>query len=162
MIPFLFTDLWYHVNAKNGGTKYEVITSRKYKQAAKREFQDAGAAGGSSGGVTFASVSKWERGAATPELPLIAEMADLLEVSMDARIGNEFRNNDRENVIAGLMQYSHNRSRQSEKRQTEAGNGCQRPGRCGRYYSAARNIFGWCVSCFGRLVHHSGHPDCIY
>lgn len=51
MIPFLFTDLWYHVNAKkNGGTKYEVITSRKFKQAAKREFQDTGAAGGSSGG----------------------------------------------------------------------------------------------------------------
>ena len=52
MIPFLFTDLWYHVNAKkNVGAKYEVITSRKYKQAAKREFQDAGAAGGSSGGL---------------------------------------------------------------------------------------------------------------
>ena len=33
-------------------------------------------------GVTFASVSKWERGVATPELNLIAEMADLFEVSM--------------------------------------------------------------------------------
>ncbi|MFR2215165.1 MAG: helix-turn-helix transcriptional regulator [Ruminococcus sp.] len=29
-------------------------------------------------GVTFASVSKWERGVATPELNLIAEMADCL------------------------------------------------------------------------------------
>ena len=112
--------------------------SRLRKENSKTQEQLAEALGGG----TFASVSKWERGAATPELPLIAEMADLLEVSMDARIGNEFRNNDRENVIARLKQYSHNRSRQSEKRQTEAGNGCQRPGRCGRYYSAARNIFG--------------------
>lgn len=132
--------------------------SRLRKENSKTQEQLAEALGG----VTFASVSKWERGAATPELTLIVEMADLFEASMDARIGYEFRNNDRENVIARLKQYSHNRSRQSEKRQTEAGNGCQRPGRCGRYYSAARNIFGWCVSCFDRLVHHSGHPDCIY
>ena len=47
-------------------------------------------------GVTFASVSKWERGVATPELNLIAEMADLFEVSIDALIGYQFRNNNRE------------------------------------------------------------------
>ena len=61
-------------------------------------------------GVTFASVSKWERGVATPELNLIAEMADLFEVSIDALIGYEFRNNDRENVITRLKQYSHDRN----------------------------------------------------
>lgn len=61
-------------------------------------------------GVTFASVSKWERGVATPELNLIAEMADLFEVSIDALIGYEFGNNDRENVIARLKQYSHDRN----------------------------------------------------
>ena len=61
-------------------------------------------------GVTFASVSKWERGAATPELSLIAEMADLFEVSIDALIGYEFRNNGRNHVIARLKQYSHDRS----------------------------------------------------
>ena len=61
-------------------------------------------------GVTFASVSKWERGVATPELNLIAEMADLFEVSIDALIGYEFRNNDRENVIARLKQYCHDRN----------------------------------------------------
>ena len=38
-------------------------------------------------GVTFASVSKWERGVATPELNLIAEMADLFRVSLDALVG---------------------------------------------------------------------------
>lgn len=60
-------------------------------------------------GVTFASVSKWERGVATPELNLIAEMADLFEVSVDALIGYEFRNNDRESVITRLKQYVHDR-----------------------------------------------------
>ena len=61
-------------------------------------------------GVTFASVSKWERGVATPELNLIAEMADLFEVSIDALIGYQFRNNDREHVIARLKQYCHDRN----------------------------------------------------
>lgn len=61
-------------------------------------------------GVTFASVSKWERGVATPELNLITEMADLFEVSIDALIGYEFRNNDRDNVIARLKQYVHDRN----------------------------------------------------
>lgn len=61
-------------------------------------------------GVTFASVSKWERGVATPELSLITEMADLFEVSIDALIGYEFRNNDRDHVIARLKQYVHDRT----------------------------------------------------
>ncbi len=43
-------------------------------------------------GVTFASVSKWERGVATPELGLIAEMADLFGVSLDALVGFEMLN----------------------------------------------------------------------
>lgn len=43
-------------------------------------------------GVTFASVSKWERGVATPELNLIAEMADLFGVSFDAIVGFEVQN----------------------------------------------------------------------
>lgn len=57
-------------------------------------------------GVTFAAVSKWERGAATPELNLIAEMADLFEVSIDALIGYEFQNHEQENVIARLKRYA--------------------------------------------------------
>ena len=43
-------------------------------------------------GVTFASVSKWERGVATPELNLIAVMADLFGVSLDALVGFEVLN----------------------------------------------------------------------
>lgn len=42
--------------------------------------------------VTFASVSKWERGVATPDLNLIAEMADLFGVSFDALVGFEVQN----------------------------------------------------------------------
>lgn len=60
-------------------------------------------------GVTFASVSKWERGVATPDLNLIAEMADLFEVSIDALIGYEFRNHDRNTTIKRLKEYKHNR-----------------------------------------------------
>lgn len=40
-------------------------------------------------GVSFAAVSKWERGAATPELGLIADMAELFDVSIDALTGFE-------------------------------------------------------------------------
>ena len=43
-------------------------------------------------GVTFASVSKWERGVATPELNLIAKMANLFGVSFDAIVGYELQN----------------------------------------------------------------------
>ena len=42
-------------------------------------------------GVTFASVSKWERGAATPDLRFLTEMADLFGVSLDAIVGFEVR-----------------------------------------------------------------------
>lgn len=43
-------------------------------------------------GVSFAAVSKWERGVATPELKLIAEMADLFGISLDALVGFEVLN----------------------------------------------------------------------
>ncbi|MGN0794230.1 MAG: helix-turn-helix transcriptional regulator [Aristaeellaceae bacterium] len=44
-------------------------------------------------GVTFAAVSKWERGVATPELSLIAQMADLFGVSLDRLVGFEMHDN---------------------------------------------------------------------
>ena len=60
-------------------------------------------------GVTFASVSKWERGVATPELNLIAEMADLFGVSFDAIVGFEVQNGGVaaiEEIIHDLLLYS--------------------------------------------------------
>lgn len=38
-------------------------------------------------GISFAAVSKWERGVTTPELGYIIEMADLFGVSVDALLG---------------------------------------------------------------------------
>ena len=37
-------------------------------------------------GVTFAAVSKWERGVATPDLDLIISMATIFLVSIDTSI----------------------------------------------------------------------------
>lgn len=53
-------------------------------------------------GVTFASVSKWERGAAKPELHLLAEMADLFGVSIDALVGHSLNPNRMEVLIAQM------------------------------------------------------------
>ena len=60
-------------------------------------------------GISFAAVSKWERGVATPELSLIVEMADLFGVSVDALIGFEFRSNDKNTAVQRLKQYVHDR-----------------------------------------------------
>lgn len=38
-------------------------------------------------GVTVGAVSKWESGANTPDVSLIAELADFFEVSIDALLG---------------------------------------------------------------------------
>ena len=54
-------------------------------------------------GVTFASISKWERGVAKPELDLLAEMADLFEVSIDTLIGHNL-NTDRIATLIAQME----------------------------------------------------------
>lgn len=56
-------------------------------------------------GVTFAAVSKWERGVTTPELCYIVEMADLFETSVDALLGYQYRNHDRAHTVARLRAY---------------------------------------------------------
>lgn len=58
-------------------------------------------------GVTFAAVSKWERGVTTPELGYIVEMADLFETSVDALLGYQYRNNDRAHTVARLQEHRH-------------------------------------------------------
>ncbi len=60
-------------------------------------------------GVSFAAVSKWERGAATPELNLITDMADLFDVSVDVLIGYQMRNNKKNSVIKRLKDHVHDR-----------------------------------------------------
>ena len=44
-------------------------------------------------GVSVGAVSKWERGAAVPDLAYILELADLFGVSLDALLGYEMQNN---------------------------------------------------------------------
>jgi transcriptional regulator with XRE-family HTH domain len=53
-------------------------------------------------GVTFASVSKWERGVAKPELELIAEIADLFEVSIDALVAHNLNADRMEALIVEM------------------------------------------------------------
>ena len=63
-------------------------------------------------GVSFAAVSKWERGVATPELNLITDMADLFDVSVDVLIGYQLRKNNKDAVIQRLKNYVHDRDAQ--------------------------------------------------
>lgn len=64
-------------------------------------------------GVSFAAVSKWERGVATPELDTIVELADLFSISVDALLGYELRSNDLPSVAERLRGYSHTHEREN-------------------------------------------------
>lgn len=56
-------------------------------------------------GVTVGAVYKWENARSTPEVSLLIELADMFEVSVDALLGYEVRNNDREHIVARLKKY---------------------------------------------------------
>lgn len=57
-----------------------ICSLRKSKHMTQEQLADAL-------GVTFASVSKWERGVSIPELDMLVQMAGIFEVSIDALIG---------------------------------------------------------------------------
>ncbi len=50
-------------------------------------------------GVTFAAVSKWERGLATPDLELIIQMANIFDVSVDCLVGYQLKSSNVEDLI---------------------------------------------------------------
>ena len=54
-------------------------------------------------GVTIGAVHKWETGMSTPELGLIAEMADFFDVSMDILVGYEMKDNRLDSIITGWI-----------------------------------------------------------
>lgn len=56
-------------------------------------------------GVTFASVSKWERGVATPDLSLIMELANIFGISVDTLIGYEINTKSKEEINNRLLDY---------------------------------------------------------
>ena len=87
-------------------------------------------------GVSFAAVSKWERGAATPELSLITDMADLFDVSADVLIRYTLRNNKKDAIVERLKQYVHDR--ESQDALSDAEKALQRYPNCFEivYYSA--------------------------
>lgn len=60
-------------------------------------------------GVSVAAVSKWERGAAVPELAMLVELAELFGVSVDALIGYAFRDGRRNALVERLKGYLHHR-----------------------------------------------------
>ena len=106
-----------------------ICKRRKAKHMTQQQLADAL-------GVSFAAVSKWERGAATPELSLITDMADLFDVSTDVLIGYTLRNNKKDAIVERLKQYVHDR--ESQDALSDAEKALQRYPNCFEivYYSA--------------------------
>ena len=55
-------------------------------------------------GVSVAAVSKWEQGQSLPEIPMLMELADFFDLSVDALLGYQLRANDRRSVSERLRQ----------------------------------------------------------
>ena len=62
-------------------------------------------------GVTVGAVHKWETGMSTPELPLIVEMADFFDASVDALLGYALKDNRLTAVESRLWQYHREKNR---------------------------------------------------
>ena len=50
-------------------------------------------------GVSVAAVSKWEQGQSLPEIPMLMELADFFDLSVDALLGYQLRANDRKSIV---------------------------------------------------------------
>ena len=53
-------------------------------------------------GVSAAAVSKWEQGQSLPEIPMLMELADFFDLSVDALLGYRLRSNDRKSISERL------------------------------------------------------------
>ncbi|MCF0130877.1 MAG: helix-turn-helix transcriptional regulator [Pseudobutyrivibrio sp.] len=56
-------------------------------------------------GVTVGAVYKWESAQSVPELVLLIEIADLFEVSVDALLGFEIKNDSIDQVVSSINHY---------------------------------------------------------
>ena len=63
-------------------------------------------------GVSVGAVHKWEVGMSTPELPLIVEMADFFDTSVDALLGYELKDNRLKAIESRLWQYHREKDRE--------------------------------------------------
>ena len=55
--------------------------------------------------VTAGAVYKWESGLSVPELPLIVQMADFFDVSVDVLLGHRMKDNSADAIEKRLMEY---------------------------------------------------------
>ena len=90
-------------------------------------------------GVSFAAVSKWERGAAVPELGCIMELADLFGVSVDALLGYRMQKNTVRDVVERIEKLQAEKSftaaaEEAEKALTRYPNDFDLVYRCGGMY----------------------------
>ena len=56
-------------------------------------------------GVTVGAVHKWESGLSVPELPMIVEMADFFDVSVDVLLGHRMKDNSVQSICERLYEY---------------------------------------------------------
>lgn len=63
-------------------------------------------------GVTVGAVYKWEAGMSTPELPLIVEMADFFDASVDALLGYALKDNRLKAIESRLWRYHREKDRE--------------------------------------------------
>ena len=56
-------------------------------------------------GVTVGAVHKWESGLSVPELPMIVEMADFFDVSVDVLLGHRMKDNSLRSICGRLNEY---------------------------------------------------------
>jgi len=66
-------------------------------------------------GVTVGAVHKWETRLSVPELPLIVEMADFFDTSVDALLGYEMKDNRLDTTVGRLWQYHSEKNRDGLK-----------------------------------------------
>ena len=62
-------------------------------------------------GVTTGAVYKWESGLSFPELPMIVELADFFDTSVDALLGYEMKDNRPEATVTRLREYRRSKDR---------------------------------------------------
>ena len=71
-------------------------------------------------GVTVGAVYKWEAKLSLPELPLIVEMADLFDTSVDMLLGYDMKDNRIETIVERLNGYSAAKDREGLKEAEKA------------------------------------------
>lgn len=64
-------------------------------------------------GVTTGAVHKWEAGMSIPELGLIVDMADFFDVSVDALLGYQMKDNHADSALKRISEYTRTRNKEA-------------------------------------------------